>query len=351
MAYFTKRYHPPGTPPGALIPDAMPPDVPLRLKLVEFGSDTWLERDELPLSEGRAYLQSPTVTWIHAQGRPTPEALERVGEAFGLHRLALEDVLNSGQRPKIEAYDGQLFVIMSLPRWNDDTLVIEQVSLFLGANFIISFHDGQTDPFEPVRQRLRNSVNTLRNQSADHLLYALMDVIVDEGFPVLHELGEWIETVEEGLLDRPDPEAVSEIHQLRRELVHVRRLLWPHREILNTLLRDGHQNIGADTRLYFRDCYDHTVQIMELLETYRDSAGDMMEMYLSGVSNRLNETMRVLTVIATIFMPPTFLVGLYGMNFEHMPELQWRYGYALVWVVIIAMMAGMLYFFRRKRWI
>lgn len=351
MAYFTKRYHPPGTPPGALIPDVTPPETPLRLKLVEFGPHTWVEREELSLDEGRAFLESPTITWIHAQGRPTPEMLERVGESFGLHRLALEDVLNSGQRPKIESYDGQLFIIMSLPRGGDETIAIEQISLFFGANFIVSFHDGQSDPFEPVRHRLRNPGNTLRSQSADHLLYALMDVVIDQGFPVLDDLGERIEDVEEHLLTHPDPDAVAQIHQLRRELLQLRRLLWPHREILNTLLRDGHANIGPETRLYFRDCYDHTIQIMELLETYRDSAANMMEVYLSGVSNRLNEVIRVLTVIATIFMPPTFLVGVYGMNFDHMPELHWRYGYPLVWIAIAAMMVGMLYFFRRKRWL
>jgi len=226
---------------------------------------------------------------------------------------------------------------------------IEQVSLFFGNNYVISFYNGEKDPFDPVRNRLRSG-GRLRSRGADYLLYTLLDVVIDQGFPVLEALGEWIEDLEDELLGAPSKQTLAQIHELKRDMLLLRRTLWPQREVINQLLREDQSLIEEATRPYLRDCYDHTIQIMDLFETYRDMAAGMMDVYLSSTSYRLNEVMRVLTVIATIFIPPTFLVGVYGMNFADMPELHWRYGYLGSWLVIIAMIGGMLLYFKRKKW-
>lgn len=356
MAYFTKRYHPPGTPPGTLIEHPVPQTVPLRLHLIDFTADGMSEQDDVTLSECKASLERDDITWIHARGNVTPEVLRELGDAFGLHPLALEDVLNTGQRPKLENYDHQLFIIMSLPAWREESLATEQVSLFMGEDYLISFHQGEGDPFEPVRKRLAASTGKMRARGADYLLYSLLDLLIDQGFPVLEDMGERIERVEEELLDKPTQHVLGEIHTLKRDLLLLRRMLWPQREVLTQLMRDDQTLIREEIKPYLRDCYDHTVQIMDLFETYRDMAASMLDVYLSSASQRLNEIMRVLTVITTLFIPPTFLVGVYGMNFDNphspwaMPELHSYYGYPLVWLVIIAMIVGMLVFFKRRGW-
>jgi len=350
MAYFTKRYHPPGTAPGTLTADQDASKRALKLRLMEYDASTLREHDEITPALCKASLENNTITWLHAHGFISPELLNEFGESFGLHPLAMEDILNTGQRPKLEHYEHQLFVVMSLPIWHGEDLITEQISLFIGKNYIISFHNGDHDPFEPLRKRLRTSGSRIRSRGADYLLYTLIDIIIDQGFPVLETLGEWIEDLEDELLGKPSQETLTQIHQLKRDLLLLRRMLWPQREVVNQLLREDQSLIQDGTRPYLRDCYDHIIQIMDLFETYRDMTAGMMDVYLSSVSNRLNEVMRVLTVIATIFIPPTFLVGVYGMNFTDMPELHWRYGYALSWVVIVAMMVGMLAFFKRKKW-
>ncbi len=350
MAYFTKRYHPPGTAPGTLTVDESVSAQPLKLLLMEYDATTLSESDDISAVECKASLAKAGITWIHAHGYASPDLLKELGDTFGLHPLALEDVLNTGQRPKLENYDRQLFVIMSMPLWRNEELTTEQVSLFFGKNYVISFYKGDHDPFEPVRKRLRTSGARMRGRGADYLLYALLDIIIDQGFPILENLGEWIEDLEDELLGKPSREILAQIHELKRALLLLRRMLWPQREVINQLLREDQSLIQETTRPYLRDCYDHMVQIMDLFESYRDMTAGMMDVYLSSISNRLNEVMRVLTVIATLFIPPTFLVGVYGMNFTDMPELRWRYGYLLVWLMIIVMIGGMLLYFRRKKW-
>jgi magnesium transporter len=361
LALFTKRYHTPGTLPGTLAASAC--ETPPRICLVEFGPEAYEERtlaspaDCLSADECRAYLDSPSITWIHVEGCVTPETLQHLGGLFGLHLLALEDVLNTGQRTKLESYEGLLFLVMHLPVQNGAGVEAQQVSFFLGRNYLISFHDGETDPFEPVRERLRRRAGRLRDRGADYLLYALVDLIVDQGFPLLEDYGEEIESIEEALLDDPDQRVLGRIHGLRRELLLLRRLIWPQSEVLRQLLHEDYASIQDQTRLFLRDCQDHALHILELLESYREMTAVMLEAYLSSASNRLNEVMRVLTVIATIFMPLTFIVGVYGMNFGvnatspwAMPELRWAYGYPAVWAVILLIGVAMLIWFRRKRW-
>ncbi len=356
MAFFTKRYHPPGTPPGTLVEAPAVDHAPLRIRLVDYSSEEITVRDNLDAGECAPYLARDSRTWVHVQGRPTEAALQELGRAFGLHALALEDVLNKGQRPKLEPFDDQLFIVMSMPLMTDGLVEVEQVSLFLNDTFLVSFHEGDFAPFEPILKRLRDDRSRLRSRGVDFLLYSLMDIVIDHGFPILENFGLELEELEHHILVAAGSETLERIHTVKRELILLRRMLWPQREVVNQLLRDDHSMVQDDTRVYLRDCYDHTIQVMDLLETYRDMTASMLDIYLSSISNRMNDIMRVLTVIATIFIPLTFIVGVYGMNFDrsspwNMPELGWPFGYLAVWGAMTAIAVVMLVFFRRRGWI
>lgn len=356
MSYFTKRYHPPGTPPGTLTDEAVEEKV--RIHLIDYTPTEFVELELDSPGDCRPYLERDNITWVHVQGVVWGDTVRELGMMFGLHPLALEDVINTGQRPKADSYDEQLFVVVNLPMVSDrGDVETEQVSLFLGHNFLISFHRGESDAFAPVMQRLRKHSGKIREYKADYLLYALLDIIIDRGFPVLEYFGEFIEDLEEELLENPDQKTLATIHRVKRELLMLRRMLWPQREVINTLVREEQPQIAATTRPYLRDCYDHIIQILELIEAYREMTASMLDVYLSSISNRLNEVMKVLTVIATIFIPLTFLVGVYGMNFGihsnspwAMPELDWYYGYPLLWLFMIAIAAGMIAYFKHKKW-
>ncbi len=354
MARHRKRYSPPGTPPGTLL--AHTGATPLTFCLVEYDATHYEYHPQLEAAAARPYLDTPTLTWLHGQGEGGPEQMRALGNSFGLHPLAMEDVLNSGQRPKAERYDGQLFVILSLPRMTGDTLAIDQVSLFLGPCFVVSFASSPHDPFTAVRARLGLAADRLRRQGADALLHALLDVVIDQGFPVLEAYGERIEALEQTLLSGCAKQAeFTAIHILQRDLLQLRRALWPTRELLSTLIRDAHPLLGAVIMPYLRDSYDHAVQVLDWLETARETLAHLSDLYLQTQNLTLTEVMRTLTVISILFMPPTFLVGVYGMNFDtrwpwNMPELGWPYGYLAVWGLILAVMVGMLLYFKRKRW-
>ena len=358
MAYFTKRYHPPGTSPGTLTPRREGPAVPLRIQVIDYTQNEFIEKTLASPEECRPFLEKQTVTWIHVQGDAEPDTMRQLGQLFGLHYLALEDVINTGQRPKVDEYDEQLFVVMAHPVIDDDSneLRVFQLSLFLGPNFVISFHQGDKDPFDPVRKRLRDRVGRLRERGCDYLLQALIDLVIDDGFPVLEWLGDEVEELEEEMLETPTSTNLRRLYQLKRTLVTLRRVLWPQREVMNRFARGDLAHVAEGTRMYFSDCYDHTIQIMDLIESYRDMATGLLDVYLSSVSYRLNEIMRVLTVIATIFIPLTFIVGVYGMNFVNaqspwaMPELRWYWGYPLVWLIMVVVAGGMLLYFRKRKW-
>ena len=357
MDYFTKRYHTPGTPPGTLVQVEHPQRRPFTLCLMDYTESEWTEKGLISPSECKQFLERDSITWIHVQGHVDPDSMRQLGDLLSLHALALEDVLNTGQRPKLDTYEDQLFVILNHPQIDEMEVSFEQVSLFLGNNYVISFHQGETDPFEPVRKRLRNHSGRLRSYQADFLFYTLVDVTIDEGFPVLESFGENVEKLEDEILEEQTGESLRRLHHYKRELMLLRRLLWPQREVLNTLLRDEHPLIAHDTKIYLRDCYDHSIQIMDLIESYREMMTSLLDVYLSSNSNRLNEVIRVLTVIATIFIPLTFIVGVYGMNFgvrSHspwaMPELDWYYGYPLLWLAMISVAVGMVVYFKRRKW-
>jgi len=357
MAYFKKTYHPPGTAPGTLVSHEGADLKAISIRLIDYTDTDFIEQELASADECQTYLDKDSITWIHMQGAIQADAIKNIGNLFELHPLALEDVLNKGQRPKVEEYDDLLFVIMSMPTVIDDMTIIEQVSIFMGENYIISFHDGDNDPFELLRNRLRKKSGRIRSLKADYLLYSLMDLIIDQGYPILEDLGEKVEIIEEALLtSSAKQETLGEVHRIRRELILLRRNLWPQREAVNNILRSESPLIKEGTSLYLRDCYDHTTQILDLIENYREMAASLIDIYISSTSYRLNEIMRVLTIIATIFIPLTFIVGVYGMNFDQpgnpwaMPELHWYYGYPMVWIVMIVIFVGMLYFFKRKKW-
>lgn len=328
----------------------------MNLRLFEYSEESVVENEDASPEECVKYLEDPRITWIHIQGEPAPETLRDVGERFGLHPLVLEDITNSGQRPKAETYDRQLFVIAALPVHSDGHFSTRQVSVVLGKNYVVSFCTGAQDPFEAVRRRLRARSGRIRAAGADYLFYALLDVVIDEGFPLLEELGGQLEELEQELLTSPNRKTLNQIHSHKRELLLLRKMLWPHREVAAALLRDEQKLFQEATRVYLRDIQDHAVQILDLLELYREMTTSMLDVYLSSVSNRLNEVMRTLTLIATIFIPLTFVVGLYGMNFDraspyNMPELGWTYGYPLTWVIMIAIAVGMVALFKYRKWL
>lgn len=356
QSYFGKRYHPPGTAPGTLAEPTTPELFPVRIRLVDYSSEKCLVNEDTAAEQCLDYLNQDSVTWVHVQGHPSPDTLRTLGESFHLHPLAMEDVLNTGQRPKIEPFDHQLFLVMSLPVLRDDMVSIRQVSLFASKHYIVSFCDGPDDPFMPLVRRIQTASSYLRKRGADYLLYAILDLVIDQGFPVLESFGLQLEELEDKITASPGGrELLDRIHTLKRELILLRRMVWPQREVITQLLREAEDLVADETRIYLRDCYDHTVQIMDLLETYRDMAGSILDIYLSSVSNRLNETMRVLAVISTIFIPMTFVAGVYGMNFDrskpwNMPELGWAYGYPAVLLLMLGIAFGMIVFFRRKGW-
>lgn len=357
MSFFTKHYPPLGTPPGTLV-ERRREEPPYRIRLVDFlAEDQVLVREDINPADCLPFLESESLTWVHVQGRPTAGSLRQLGEAFRLHPLAVEDVLNTGQRPKIESFDHQLFIVLALPLMEDDVVTLHQVSFFMNGVFLVSFCEGGLDPFHETVKRLQGGGHNPRHRGVDFLLHGLLDRVIDQGFPVLENFGLLLEELEELILTGEDKEILGKIHLLKRELILLRRVLWPQREVINQLLRDDSELIRAETYPYLRDCYDHTIQVMDLIETYREMASSLLDIYWSSVNNRMNDIMRVLTVISTIFIPLTFIAGLYGMNFDrnasiwNMPELGWPLGYPLVLLIMVLVALGMLLFFRRKDWL
>ena len=355
MKLFNKKYSQPGTKPGAI--EAFD-NGEFKVTLYDYNQAHLDVFENLDLATCHDYIESDTSTWIHVQGDPSSDAIKLLAKSFGIHELYVEDILNIGQRPKSEISDEQIFLIMSLPFKHDGRAHIEQVSLFLVNNTLISFVTGSTNPFVTVIERLKNSVGKLRKQKIDYLMYALIDTIIDFGYPLLEIYSEQIQALEDELLETKNERLLGEIHQLRRELLLIRRRLWPQREVINELLRaDDNSLLSETTLLHLRDCHDHVISIMEMLETFHERTSGLMELYLTSVSLRLNDVMKFLTIFTTVFIPPTFIVGLYGMNFDsasspfNMPELSWKYGYILVLCAISASIGGMLFFFRRKKWI
>ncbi|MBI3950280.1 MAG: magnesium/cobalt transporter CorA [Acidobacteria bacterium] len=353
---YRKRYAEPGTSPGTLRAHEVRRVEKVTISVIDYNEDTYEERVVSSVEECFVYRDTPTVTWINVTGLHDIEVIQKLGEKFGLHPLALEDVLNTGQRPKLDEYDEHYFIVVRELQWQDG-LQADQISLFLGPKYVITFQELEGDVFDPVRERLRKGKGRIRRMAADYLAYALIDKVVDELFPILEVYGERLEELEDELIERPGRQTLQEIHRIKRDLLALRRTIWPEREVINSLQREESHLIRAETKIYLRDVYDHTVQIVEIIETYRDLAAGMLDVYLSSISNRMNDIMKVLTIIATIFIPLTFIVGVYGMNFNptsspwNMPELNWYWGYPAVLAAMAALALFMLLYFRRRGWL
>ena len=349
-----KRYHAPGTQPGTLAAHAEAGDAPVRVISCRYDAGRCEERTVSPSEVSSLSPPEGGVLWLDVCGLSDPSVVRAVGDRFRIHPLALEDVLNVPQRPKVEWYGDHLLVVLSEIRYPG---LPEQVTFLLADRVVVSFRERPGDGFAPVRERLRQSKGRIRSEGADYLLYSLCDAVLDAFFPTLERLGDEVEEMEERVLVSPVPETFVAIRRLKRELQGVRRAVWPARDALNLLLVEEHSLIRPGTKVFFRDCYDHTIQLMDMVETFREMASGLVEEYMSAVSNRMNEIMKVLTVMATIFIPLTFIAGIYGMNFDtkaspyNMPELGWAYGYPALLLLLAAVAGGMVCYFRRKRWL
>lgn len=303
--------------------------------------------------EAFASRESAKNAWVNVDGVHEVDKIHRFCASFDLHPLVIEDIVHTGQRPKAEVYDSQLFVVLRMLRWSEESEEIndEQVSLVVGPSWVLSFQEREGDVFDPVRERLLSNRGRIRKLGPDYLAYALIDAVVDHYFSILETLGDRIELLGEDMTENPKREDLQAIRHLKRELLFMRKSVWPLREMLSSIQRDESELIQESTRPYLRDVYDHTIQIIDTVETFRDMVSGLMDVYLSSISNRMNEVMKVLTIIATIFIPLSFVAGLYGMNFAFMPELQWRFGYFAVLGVMFAIGVGMLLYFKRKKWL
>jgi len=350
-----RRRTPPGAPPGTLVADPESPHPTMRV--TAYGPNEMVERSLSQPGQIRLLLDTWPVVWIDVEGLGDADTIRELGDVLGLHRLALEDVLNTHQRPKLEQYPGYYFIVAHMVTLREH-LETEQLSVFLGKNFVVTFQEGRPgDVFDSIRERIRKKHGRIRDSGVDYLAYALLDAVVDRYFPILEQYGERLENLEDEIVSRPSGDMVARIHEVRRNLLTLRRAVWPQRETFNALLREETSLVTSETRLHLRDCYDHTAQLIDLIETYRELGADLTDVYLSSISNRTNEIMRVLTVIATIFIPLTFIAGVYGMNFNpnvspwNMPELNWAWGYPLSLLIMLVVAGGQLIFFRKKGWL
>jgi magnesium transporter len=342
-----------GLPPGTLIYTGEKKVDAVRITVIDYDEQHCDEKQVRTVEECIPFKVTPTVTWVNIDGLHDVDVVEKLGRAFEFHPLILEDILNTGQRPKFEDYEKDVFIVLKMLGYNGEqqTVETEQVSLILGRNFVISFQERVGDVFDSVRERLRNAKGRIRKQGADYLAYALLDAIVDSYFLILEKVGDKIELLEDELVSDPEEQTLQAIYRLKREMISLRRSIWPMRELIGGIQRSESELIAESTDVYLRDIYDHTIQIIDTIESFRDVVAGMLDTYLSSISNRMNAVMKVLTIIATLFIPLTFIVGVYGMNFEYMPELRWRYGYPTVWAVMLAITIVMLVYFRRKKWL
>jgi magnesium transporter len=342
-----------GSPPGTLVHVGEKKTDETRLALLHYDADTLLERSLEHVDEALPLLKPGTSTWINVDGIHDISLMENIGKEYGIHPLTLEDILNTTQRPKAEAFDDYLFIVIKMLRYDaeKDLISAEQVSMILGKTVLISFQEDVGDVFAPVRERIRKGKGRIRTGGCDYLAYALIDAIVDNYFVILEKVGQRLEAMEETIDADPDADILDEIHAIRHELIYLRKQVWPLREIVAHLQKEGEPFIGEATGPFLRDVYDHTIQTIDTIESFRDILSGMQDLYLSIISNRMNEVMKVLTIMATIFIPITFIAGVYGMNFSHMPELTWRWGYPAVWLVMLAVVVGMVAFFRRRKWL
>ncbi|MFN7285699.1 MAG: magnesium/cobalt transporter CorA [Dolichospermum sp.] len=347
-----------GTAPGTIIVDENAEE-PI-IFLIDYNQTDLIRKQISYPEECINYLDTESVSWVDVQGLGNKDILHRLGQSFDLHPLVLEDIVNMVERPKIEDYEDQLVIIahMVVPNNNNSSFYSEQVSLVLGKYYVLTIQEEpEHDCFDGVRMRIDKGKGIIRRQGSDYLAYSLLDAIIDGFFPVLELYGERIDELEEEVIVNPNQKTLQKIYQVRRELLQLRRAIWPQRDAINSLIRDGSELISDEVRIYLRDCYDHAVQVMDIVETYRELVAGLMDVYLSAISNKMNEIMKLLTVVSSIFIPLTFIAGVYGMNFNteksphNMPELNWYWGYPLCLGVMALVAISLLYFFWRRGWL
>jgi magnesium transporter len=342
-----------GSAPGTLVFVGEKKVETVTFTIIDYDTDNLQETQVAGIDECLAYREKKSVTWINISGLHDVGIIEKLGEKFNLHPLLMEDIVNTEQRPKLEDYDDYLFVILKMLYSEGENHVIqhEQISLIVTPSVVISLQEKEGDVFDPVRQRIRKGKGRIRKSGTDYLAYALIDTVVDHYFKIFEKIGERIEELQEEVLEKPSPEILQAIQNLKREMIFIRKSIWPLREIISGLLRSESALIKEEISPYIRDVYDHTIQVIDTTETFRDMLSGMLDIYLSSVSNKMNEVMKVLTIMATIFIPLTFIAGIYGMNFEFMPELKWHWSYPLLWVVLITIFIALVFWFKRKKWL
>lgn len=342
-----------GLPPGSLVYTGEPTNKKIDISIINYGVDTFIECDHVSIEECLERVPTSHNTWIHVRGVYDPHIIERIGKKFDIHSLVLEDVMNIGHSGKLDASEEYIFIILKMLNYDSKTNKIadEQFSIIFGRNYILTFSENSSDIFETIRNRLQNSSQRLRSLGPDYLAYSLMDYIVDRYFLILEIIDTELEELEELLVRTPSQEIMRKIQQMKRQIILLRKSVWPTREVINKFSKLETPLINSTTQFYMRDVYDHTIQAIDTIESFRDIASGMLDIYLSNMSQRMNEIMKLLTIVATIFVPLTFLASLYGMNFDYMPELHMRWGYPVLLLSMICMAIGMLYYFRRKHWI
>ncbi|MES2837418.1 MAG: magnesium/cobalt transporter CorA [Bacteroidota bacterium] len=340
-------------PPGTLIQRITGETAPeTKIIVIEYDATSYNEVILDNIDDCTAFKHSKKIKWINVEGIHDTAIVKKIGEIFNIHALSLEDVISPDQRPKFESYDDYDMTFMKMLYEFDSKIYSEQLSIILKDNLVITFQELEgKDAFDPIRQRLKQENLKIRKFGADYLAYSLIDCIVDAYFIILEKIGERLEDLDEELIIKPTPETLQKLYYMKREMIALRKSIWPIRELISSIERSDSNLITKDTQLFFRDVYDHSLRVIETTESYRDLVAGMMDLYMSSMSNKMNEVMKVLTIISTIFIPVTFIAGVYGMNFKFMPELESPYGYAATWAVMLAIMISLLIYFRRKKWL
>jgi magnesium transporter len=343
-----------GQAPGMLLHIGDKKTEEVHLTIYDFNKDNhFIEKKDAAFEDLHMGKTPDTTTWVNVSGLHDTELIGEIGRFFNLHPLLIEDILNTDQRPRMEPYDDFIYIVLKMLHWHEaETAVeIEQVSLLVSNNFVLTFEEGEDNIFDPLRQRLKNEKSRLRTCGSDYLAYAILDTIIDNYFIVLEKVSEQLEILEEEVITSPTPRTLDVIHNLKRELLYIRKVVWPLREAVGSITHGDIPPFDQNSVIYLRDVYEHVIQIIDSVETYRGLVAGMLDIYLSSISNKMNEIMKVLTVIATIFIPITFVTSLYGMNFTHMPELDEPLGYPMVWLIILTTSAGLLLYFKRRNWL
>lgn len=354
MSRFIKRSSEKiGLPPGTLIHIGEQKSETTEISIIDYDSKNLSETSPVKVEDTFPLKNTPSITWINVDGIHDIDMISKLGNHFNIHPLTQEDIVNTNHRPKVEEFDHYVYIVLKMLFFDDESQKVksEQISLIIGETFLISFQEQKGDAFNMVRERIRKGKGRIRNLGTDYLGYCLIDAIVDHYFLILEYFGEIVEEMEESTMNDTNSEIIQDIHELKREMIFLRKQIWPLRDLLGSLIKEDMALISEKTNVFLRDVYDHTIQIMDNIESMRDLLSSILDVYLSMVSNGMNNVMKVLTIIATVFIPLSFIAGVYGMNFKYIPELEWKYGYYLFWGLVGSIFGCMMIYFRKKKWL